>query len=113
MRKLISLFLTLFILFSSSHAATKPVVYLYKDIESVSIALDEPSTGCSMQGIIVHPVERLTAKLVWFNMRICGSAHYEVSFISNELNAPDNIIHKGETFNVVPVNVQFIDVSQI
>lgn len=62
-----------------------------------------------MSGQIVHPVERPAAKVVWFSERICGKARFAVSFISGEISAPDNIIYKGEKFNVTPVQVQILD----
>ncbi|MGK4383383.1 hypothetical protein [Citrobacter youngae] len=39
-----------------------PPVKFFTGIQSVSITLDEPATGCSMAGVIVHPVDRPAAK---------------------------------------------------
>ncbi len=48
-----------------------------------------------MAGVIVHPVDPPAAKVAWFSERICGKKRYPVSFISDEISAPHNVIHKG------------------
>ncbi|WKG93818.1 hypothetical protein QYQ34_26960 (plasmid) [Klebsiella pneumoniae] len=53
-----------------------------------------------MAGVIVHPVDRPAAKVAWFSERICGKKRYPVSFISDEISAPHNVIHKGEKFQL-------------
>lgn len=90
-------------------AKSLPVRLFYNDQAQVKISLDEPSTGCVMSGVLVHPVERPIAKVVWFSERVCGKKIYPVSFISNEIDAPDNTIHKGETINVSPAEVTILE----
>jgi hypothetical protein len=53
-----------------------------------------------MAGVIVHPVDRPAAKVAWFSERICGKKRYPVSFISDEISAPHNVIHKGKSFTL-------------
>lgn len=93
----------------STQAKSLPVRIFYNDQAQVKISLDEPSTGCVMSGVLVHPVERPEAKVVWFSERICGKKILPVSYISNELNAPDNIIHKGDNINVTPAEVTILE----
>jgi len=103
------IFIGLTLLTLSVNATVSPVRFFFRDAVPVIIPLDEPATGCKMSGQIVHPVERPAAKVVWFSERICGRARFAVSFISGEISAPDNIIHKGENFNVTPAQVQILD----
>lgn len=102
-------FIGLTLLTLSVNATVSPVRFFFRDAVPVIIPLDEPATGCKMSGQIVHPVERPAAKVVWFSERICGKARFAVSFISGEISAPDNIIHKGKKFNVTPAQVQILD----
>lgn len=95
------------------YAKSLPVRIFYNDQAQVKISLDEPSTGCVMSGVLVHPVERPEAKVVWFSERICGKKISPVSYISNELNAPDNIIHKGDNINVTPAEVTILEAKTI
>nr|UMW97505.1 hypothetical protein [Escherichia coli] len=46
---------------AATQAGVPPVIF-YRDTVPVSITLDEPATGCSMAGVIVHPVDRPAAK---------------------------------------------------
>lgn len=39
---------------AATQAAAPPVKFFYRDTVPVSITLDEPATGCSMAGVIVH-----------------------------------------------------------
>lgn len=57
---------------AATQAGVPPVKFFYRDTVPVSITLDEPATGCSMAGVIVHPVDRPAAKVAWFSERICG-----------------------------------------
>lgn len=97
----------------ATHAAPLPLNYYFKDSDSANISLDEPATGCVMTGILVHPVNKPETKVIWFNQKTCRNKQYEVSFISNEIKAPDNIIHKGETVHVTPANVQIINLHSL
>lgn len=97
----------------STQAKSLPVRIFYNDQAQVKISLDEPSTGCVMSGVLVHPVERPEAKVVWFSEKICGNKITSVSYISNELNAPDNIIHKGDNINVRPAEVTILEPTAI
>lgn len=96
-----------------TQAAAAPVKFFYRDTVPVSITLDEPATGCSMAGVIVHPLNKPAAKVAWFSERICGKKHYSVSFISDEIIAPDNVIHKGEKFHVTPAEVNLLDAQNL
>lgn len=105
----------------ATHAAPLPLTYYFKDSDSANISLDEPAnisldepaTGCVMTGILVHPVNKPETKVIWFNKKTCRNKQYEVSFISNEIKAPDNIIHKGETVKVTPANVQIVNLHSL
>ncbi|BCY60916.1 hypothetical protein TUM12131_51190 (plasmid) [Klebsiella pneumoniae] len=66
-----------------------------------------------MAGVIVHPVDRPAAKVAWFSERICGKKRYPVSFISDEISAPHNVIHKGEKFHVTPAQVNLPDAQNL
>ncbi|WP_234728001.1 hypothetical protein [Escherichia coli] len=101
------------LLSAATQAATPPVKFFYRDTVPVNITLDEPATGCSMAGIIVHPLDRPAAKVAWFSERICGNKRYPVSFISDEISAPDNVIHKGEKFHVTPAQVNLLDAQSL
>ncbi|HDZ7088265.1 TPA: hypothetical protein RUL36_004515 [Escherichia coli] len=101
------------LLSAATQAAAPPVKFFYRDTIPVSITLDEPATGCSMAGVIVHPLERPAAKVAWFSERICGKKRYPVSFISDEITAPDNVIHKGEKFHVTPAQVNLLDAQSL
>lgn len=102
-------FIGLTLLTLTVHATALPVRFFFRDAVPVIIPLDEPATGCKMSGQIVHPVERPATRVVWFSERTCGKTRFAVSFISGEISAPDNIIHKGEKFNVTPAQVQILD----
>ncbi|EOU2587429.1 hypothetical protein ACNUWD_004757 [Escherichia coli] len=101
------------LLSAATQAAVPPVKFFYRDTVPVNITLDEPATGCSMAGIIVHPLDRPAAKVAWFSERICGNKRYPVSFISDEISAPDNVIHKGEKFHVTPAQVNLLDAQSL
>ncbi|ECS7744009.1 TPA: hypothetical protein KCH32_004146 [Escherichia coli] len=101
------------LLSAATQAALPPVKFFYRDTVPVNITLDEPATGCSMAGIIVHPLDRPAAKVAWFSERICGNKRYPVSFISDEISAPDNVIHKGEKFHVTPAQVNLLDAQSL
>ncbi|HAS1743234.1 hypothetical protein ASV33_24335 [Enterobacter hormaechei subsp. xiangfangensis] len=98
---------------AATQAGVPPVKFFYRDTVPVSITLDEPATGCSMVGVIVHPVDRPAAKVAWFSERICGKKRYPVSFISDEISAPHNVIHKGEKFHVTPAQVNLLDAQNL
>lgn len=75
----------------------------------------EDGGGVDLQpsGCPVHPLDRPAAKVAWFSERICGKKRYPVSFISDEISAPDNVIHKGETFHVTPAQVNLLDAQSL
>jgi len=109
MQSTLLFFLTSTMIFSSAHANVLPVRLFYQDQDHVKITLDESASGCTMSGILVHPVERPAVKVIWFNERLCGSNKFPVSFVSGEISAPDNVIHQGTKFNVVPMAVTIMD----
>ncbi|HDT3984190.1 TPA: hypothetical protein QHM08_005424 [Klebsiella pneumoniae subsp. pneumoniae] len=69
--------------------------------------------AATQAGVIVHPVDRPAAKVAWFSERICGKKRYPVSFISDEISAPHNVIHKGEKFHVTPAQVNLLDAQNL
>lgn len=95
------------------HAAVLPVLFFFREAVPVTFSLDEPATGCKMSGQVVHPVERPAARVVWFSERVCGKSRFTVSFVSSEISAPDNIIHKGTKFDVTPAQVQILEVQRL
>lgn len=103
------IFIGLTLITAATQAAAPPVRFFYRDTVPVKLTLDEPATGCVMSGVIVHPLERPAARVAWFSERICGKKHYPVSLVSDEITAPDNVIHKGETFHVMPAQVNILD----
>lgn len=95
------------------YATVLPARFFFRDAVPVTFSLDEPATGCKMSGQIVHPVERPTARVVWFSERVCVKSRFIVSFVSSEISAPDNIIHKGTKFDVTPAQVQILEVQRL
>lgn len=104
---------SLMLLASLAHAAPLPLKYYFKDSRSADISLNESATGCVMSGVLVHPIDDPESKVVWFNKRICRNKQYEVSFVSNVIKAPDNMIRKGETIKVTPANVQIVNLHSL
>lgn len=104
-------FIGLTLLTLAVNATASPVRFFFREAVPVIFSLDEPATGCKMSGQFVHPVERPAVRVAWFSERTCGKARFAVSFVSGEISAPDNIIHihKGEKFNITPVQVQILD----
>ena len=98
---------------AATQAGVPPVKFFYRDTVPVSITLDEPATGCSMAGVIVHPVDRPAAKVAWFSERICGKKRYPVSFISDEISAPHNVNHKVEKFHVTTAQDNLLDAQNL
>lgn len=94
-------------------ASELPTRILLADPLPVNVSLDEPATGCVMSGIVVHPVEQLAARVIWFNERICHARKFTVSYVSGILRTPDDKIHKGEKFHVEPAKVQLIDTRNL
>lgn len=80
----------------TASADTAPARLYLSDPHPVSISLDEPATGCAMKGIIVHPVAQPAERVIWFSERICGQHKMPVSYVTDILHTPDNVIHKGE-----------------
>ncbi|HFQ7030074.1 TPA: hypothetical protein ACHSMM_004515 [Yersinia enterocolitica] len=94
-------------------ATELPTRVLLADPQPVNVSLDEPATGCVMSGIVVHPVEQLAARVIWFNERICHARKFTVSYVSGILTPPDDKIHKGEKFHVEPAKVQLMSTKNL
>lgn len=99
-------------LLAASAGASSVRIYL-SDPHPVSISLDEPATGCAMTGIIVHPVAKPAERVIWFKERVCGQHKTQVSYVTGILNAPDNMIHKGEQLHVTPANVKLLQTNNL
>ncbi|HHD8103949.1 TPA: hypothetical protein ACOXWE_004558 [Salmonella enterica] len=87
--------------------------YFFRDPGAIKISLDEPATGCRMNGQMIHPIEKPAAKVIWFTERECGTRKQAVSLVSDELDAPDNVIHKGHKMHVVPAKVEIVGGGRI
>lgn len=98
---------------ATATAATPPTRFYFRDPGAVTISLDEAATGCHMNGVLLHPVEKPQARVVWFSERVCGHSTKPVSLVSGEITAPDNIIHKGEQLHAQPVNVEIVQVGTL
>lgn len=98
---------------SYSYAENLPERFFYKDNSNTPISFNEGSTGCTMSGILVHPIEDPKLKVIWFNTRTCKSSILAVSFISRNLFTKDGTIHKGEQITVSPAKVTILYPSSI
>jgi len=87
--------------------------FFFRDPAAIKISLNEPATGCRMTGQMIHPVEKPATKVVWFTARECGQKKQAVSLISGEIDAPDNMIHKGQKVRVLPVRVEILEASRV
>jgi hypothetical protein len=98
---------------ATASAAPAPTRFFFRDPGAVKISLDETATGCHMNGVLLHPVEKPQARVVWFSERVCGLKTQPVSLVSGEITAPDNIIHKGQQLHAQPVNVQIVQAGTL
>ena len=96
----------------ASAGASSARIYL-SDPHPVSLSLDEPATGCVMTGIIVHPVAQPAERVIWFTERVCGQHKTKVSYVTGILNAPDNMIHKGEKLHYTPADVTLLQTNNL
>lgn len=87
--------------------------YFFREPGAIQISMDEPATGCRMNGQMIHPIEKPAAKVLWFTERQCGKRKQAVSFITDEIDAPDNVIHKGHKIHVKPAQVEIVGGGRI
>lgn len=98
---------------ASAKAGTAPTHFYYRDPGAVNISLDEKATGCRMQGVLLHPVEKPLSRVIWFRERVCGQSIQPVSLVSDEISAPDNVIHKGQQLQAHPVQVEIVQAGTL
>lgn len=96
---------------SATHAGTisTPTRFFYRDPGALKVSFNEPATGCQMRGLLLHPVEKPAAKVMWISERVCGQKTQAVSMVSGEIDAPDNIIHKGQKLDLQSVQVNIVE----
>ncbi|MEN4807294.1 hypothetical protein [Pantoea agglomerans] len=94
-------------------AATAPTQFYFRDSAPDKISLDETATGCRLQGVLLHPVAKPRARVIWFRERVCGQSTQPVSLVSDEISAPDNVIHKGQAFQAHPERVEIVQAGTL
>lgn len=109
-RSLLIIFTLSACIFSAEAAQTR---YFFREPGAIKISMDEPATGCRMNGQMVHPIEKPAAKVLWFTERECGTRKQAVSFITDEIDAPDNVIHKGHKIHFMPAQVEIVGGGRI
>lgn len=92
----------------TASADTSPARLYLSDPNPVSLSLNQPVTGCVLNGIIVHPVAQPAERVIWFSERVCGRHKTPVSYVTDILHTPDNMIHKGEKLHISPAKVTLL-----